>query len=182
MAESERPVSRLPFVSDSTPDPIVQEQFARIRTQRPRILNIHRVTAYAPKLSRAAGVYATALREQSSLPRDFQELVILRVAQINNSPYEQSVHRPIALVCGASAEQIAALPDWRGSTLFNARERAAFAFVEQAARSGDVDDAAFAGLRAEFTPQEIVELTSLIAWYVGNSRFVHALRIEPEPE
>jgi alkylhydroperoxidase/carboxymuconolactone decarboxylase family protein YurZ len=38
----------------------------------------------------------------------------------------------------------------------------------------------FANLRAAFTPQEIVELTALIAWYVGNSRLVRALRIEPE--
>jgi AhpD family alkylhydroperoxidase len=180
MSEADRPVSRLPLVPDSTPDPIVQEQFARIRTQRPRILNIHRVTAHAPKIARAAGVYATAIREQSSLPRDFQELVILRVAQVNNSAYEQTVHRSIAVSCGVADEKIAGLPTWRESTLFSDRERTALAYVDQAAASGEVDDAVFANLRAAFTPQEIVELTALIAWYVGNSRLVRALRIEPE--
>jgi 4-carboxymuconolactone decarboxylase len=182
MPDSGPPVSRLPFVSDATPDPMVQEQFARIRAQRPRILNIHRVTAHAPKLAQAQGTYATALREQSSLPRNFQELIILRVAQINNSLYEQSVHRPIALACGASAEQIARLPAWQEAEVFSPRERTALAYVEQAARSGAVDDATFAALQAEFTAREIVELTALIAWYVGNSRFVRALGIAPEPE
>ena len=45
---------------------------------------------------------------------------------------------------------------------------------------GDVDDATFAETAKAFTAQEIVELAAIVAWYVGNARFVRAMRIEPE--
>ena len=154
----------------------------RIRAHRGRVLNMHRVVGLAPKLLRAQAAYATAMREESSLPRDLQELLILRIAQVNDSAYEQSVHRPIAVRCGVSPAKIEALPSWRDASLLDARERAALGYVEQAARSGDVDDATFAATRQLFSPQEIVELTVLIAWYVGNSRFVRALQIAAETE
>ena len=42
---------------------------------------------------------------------------------------------------------------------------------------GDVDDAFFAVLRAEFGEDELVELTALIAWENASSKFNRALRI-----
>lgn len=182
MADAERPVSRLPALTNPDADPILGEMFRRILTHRPRVLNIHRTVGHAPKMLRAQASYAGSMRDESSLPRDFQEVIILRVAQINNSEYEQSAHRPIAKGLGVSAEKIAALPSWRDSKLFSTRERAALAYVEQAASSNGVDDATFDATRAEFSPQEIVEMTALVAWYTGNARFVRALRIEPEPQ
>ncbi len=66
--------------------------------------------------------------------------------------------------------------------MYSARERAALGFAEQAASSGEVDDAVFATLRQAFSVQEIVELAAIVSWYVGNSRFVRALRIVSEAE
>jgi 4-carboxymuconolactone decarboxylase len=54
------------------------------------------------------------------------------------------------------------------------------AFVEQAAGSGDVDDAVYGALARTLDPRGIVELAALVSWYVGNSRFTKALRIQPE--
>jgi alkylhydroperoxidase family enzyme len=156
--------------------------YARIRAHRGRVLNIHQVSGIAPKLLRAQSAYAMAMREEASLPRDLQELLIMRIAQVNNSDYEQSVHRTIAIRCGVTPAKLDALPSWRDASLFDTRERAALAYVEQAGRGGDVDDATFGAVRQKFSPQEIVELTVLVAWYVGNSRFVRALRIATETE
>jgi 4-carboxymuconolactone decarboxylase len=173
-------VSRFGEIAEPIDDPILADMLARIRATRGHVLNIHRVVAQAPKMLRAQAAYARSLREDSSLPRALQELVILRIAQVNDSDYEQSVHRPIALACGAAAAQIDALRAWRDASVFAPRERAALAFVDQAAASGEVEDGVFAALRAAFSPQEIVELAALVAWYVGNSRFVRALRIVSE--
>jgi AhpD family alkylhydroperoxidase len=181
MADTGRPSARMPGVSDPPEDPILAELYARIRAQRGHVLNIHRVAGHAPKLLRATAAFTAAMRNEASVPRDLQELVIMRVAQVNHSAYEQSVHRSIAIACGASAEKVEAVASWRDSRLFDARERAALGYVEQAARSGEVDDTTFAVLSKAFSPQEIVELTAIIAWYVGNSRLVRALRIAPEP-
>ena len=164
------------------PHPIVAEMFERIRAAGRRVLNIHRVVGLAPKLMRAQATYAQAMREESSLPRALQELLILRIAQINSSEYEQSAHRGIARSLGVTPEQIRELPAWQGSKLYDEHQRVALGFIEQAAASGEVDDAVFAATQEVFSPQEIVELAVLVHWYVGNSRFVRALRIAPEQE
>jgi len=125
MTSPDRPISRLPIPSQAEPHPILAEMFARIRAAGRRVLNIHRVVGLAPKLLRAQATYAAALRDESSLPRALQELLILRIAQLNNSEYEQSAHRGVALQQGVTAEQIRALPTWRDTTLFDERQRAA---------------------------------------------------------
>ena len=173
-------VCRFGDVPEPTDDPILADMYARIRESRGRLLNIHRAVGQAPKMLRAQAAYARALREESSLPRALQELLILRVAQVNDSAYEQSVHRPIALRCGVLAAKIDALPGWDAAALYDGQERAALRFVDQAAASGEVDDGVFQALRQAFSPQEIVELAALVGWYVGNSRFVRALRIAVE--
>jgi alkylhydroperoxidase family enzyme len=180
MTQSDDSVSRLGVASETPGNPVLAEMYARIRAHRGHVLNIHQVCGIAPKLLRAQAAYASAMREESSLPRDLQELLIMRVAQVNVSVYEQSVHRSIAIKCGVAPAKLDALPAWRDAALFDARERAALAYVEQAGRDGNVDDATFAAAQRCFSPQEIVEVTVLIAWYVGNSRFVRALRIASE--
>ncbi|MGH6726987.1 MAG: carboxymuconolactone decarboxylase family protein [Pseudolabrys sp.] len=182
MPDTKNTISRLGAAPESPDNAILADMFARIRAKRGHLLNIHQVAGHAPKMLRAQAAYATALREESSLPRDLQELLILRVAQVNGSDYEQSVHRPIAVACGVPPAKVAALPAWPTSPLFDARERAALAFVDQAALSGDVDDEVFTAAKNTFSPQGVIELASLIGWYVGNARFVRALRIASEPE
>jgi AhpD family alkylhydroperoxidase len=181
-ADRPRAVSRFGDLADPSDDPVLADMYRRILESRGRLLNIHRAIGQAPKMLRAQAAYARALREDSSLPRALQELLILRIAQVNDSAYEQSVHRPIALLCGVAAVQIDALPGWDASALFDARERAALRFVDQAAASGEVEDGVFLAVRQAFSPQEIVELTALVGWYVGNSRFVRALRIVSEDD
>lgn len=175
-----RPVSRLGNIPEPIEDPVLADMFQRIHASRGRLLNIHRVVGQAPKMLRAQAAYAQALREESSLPRALQELLILRIAQVNDSAYEQSVHRPIARDSGVPAVKINALASWNSSTVFDPRERLALRFVDQAASSGEVTDDVFQELTQAFLPREIIELTALVAWYVGNSRFVRALQIAVE--
>src|SRR5262245_49460675 len=109
------PVSRLEGAPESSGDPVLSEQYARIRAHRGRILNIHQVVGHAPKLLRAQAAYAMAMREDSSLSRALQELLILRIAEVNESAYEQSVHRPIAIRLGVPPAKIDALASWPSS-------------------------------------------------------------------
>jgi 4-carboxymuconolactone decarboxylase len=182
MTTSSSPPSRIGGAAEHPDDPLLADMFAQIRASRGHLLNIHRVGGLAPKLLRAQATYTRAMREDAAVPRDLQELIILRVAQVNGSDYEQSVHRPIALACGVSQPKIDALAAWQQSSLYSARERAALGFAEQAGSGGEVDDAVFTTLRQVFSVQEIVELAAIVSWYVGNSRFVRALRIVSEAE
>jgi alkylhydroperoxidase family enzyme len=121
VADPHRAVSRFGDIAEPIDDPILADMFRRIREVRGHVLNIHRVVGQAPKMLRAQAAYARALREDSSLPRSLQELLILRIAQVNDSAYEQSVHRPIALACGVPEAKIDALPSWQTSQVFEPR-------------------------------------------------------------
>lgn len=59
--------------------------------------------------------------------------------------------------------KLSALDTYRENPLFDARERAALAFVEAATTRRVVDDATFANLSAHFSEQEIIELVWLNA-------------------
>jgi alkylhydroperoxidase family enzyme len=173
-------LSRLPALPEPPQDPTVREIFGAIVARGSRILNIHRVVALAPRMIAAQVKYTSAMRGESSLPRPLQQLVILRTLQVNAAAYELSVHRGVTLALGVPQEKVDAVASWRNSPLFDEQERAMLAFAEQAAGSGDVDDAVFAALTRVVDPPGIVELAALVAWYVGNSRFTKALRIKPE--
>ena len=79
-------VSRFGDLAEPIEDPVLADMYRRIRKSRGRLLNIHRAVGQAPKMLRAQAAYARALREDSSLPRSLQELLILRIAQVKLRP------------------------------------------------------------------------------------------------
>jgi alkylhydroperoxidase family enzyme len=106
----------------------------------------------------------------------------MRTAEIVGSTYEINQHIPLAKMCGYSDAQIVALPTWQASTLFDDKERATLAYVEQMTHGGDVDDPTFAALQKFLTPQEIVEITYTVGNYYANGLLTKALRIEVETD
>jgi alkylhydroperoxidase family enzyme len=125
---------------------------------------------------------AFTIRFDAKTPRRMLELLIMRTAQIVGSAYEINRHIPLAKMCGYSDAQIAALPDWQASTLFDGKERTTLAYAEQMAHGGEVDDRTFAALQKVFTPQEIVEITYTIGSYYANGLLTKALRIQVETD
>jgi alkylhydroperoxidase family enzyme len=174
-------ISRLPPLPQPL-DPILQEMFDKRRAQGGAIINLQLTTGHAPKFTRAASAMAFTIRFDAKTPRRLLELVIMRTAQIVGSAYEINQHIPLAKMCGHSDAQIAALPAWQASTLFDGKEHATLAYVEQMAHGGDVDDQTFAALQKFFTPQEIVEITYTIGNYYANGLLTKALRIEVETD
>ncbi|CAK7232776.1 hypothetical protein SCUCBS95973_008371 [Sporothrix curviconia] len=180
------PISRIGAITPSSAtaaaSPILSSLFANILTRRPAVLHIHQVVAHNPELLRAQAQYAAALRENSAISRPLQELLIIRIAQINGSSYEQSVHRPIAIQLGVPTDRVDGVAGWKGNRKLFGEEaqRAALAYVEEAAGEGTVADATFAELERHYSKQAIVDLSALVGWYVGNTRFTRALQITDE--
>ena len=142
-------VSRLPPLPQPL-DPILQEMFDKRRAQGGAIINLQIATGHAPKFARAASAMAFTIRFDAKTPRRVLELIIMRTAQIVGSTYEINQHIPLMKMCGYSDAQIAALPAWQASTLFDDKERATLGYVEQMTHGGDVDDPTFAALRKIF--------------------------------
>lgn len=174
-------ISRLPPLPQPL-DPILQEMFDKRRAQGGAIINLQIATGHAPKFTRAASTMAFTIRFDAKTPRRLLELVIMRTAEIVGSTYEINQHIPLAKMCGYSDAQIVALPTWQASTLFDDKERATLAYVEQMTHGGDVDDPTFAALQKFLTPQEIVEITYTVGNYYANGLLTKALRIEVETD
>ena len=180
-AQEGQKVSRLPPLPQPL-DPILQEMFAKRRAAGGAIINLQLATGHAPKFTRAASAMAFTIRFDAVTPRRLIELTIMRTAQIVGSAYEINQHKPLMKMCGYSDAQIAALPAWKASALFDDKERAVLGYVEQMAHGGDVDDPAFASLQKFFTPQEIVEISYTVGGYYANGLLTKALKIEVETD
>jgi alkylhydroperoxidase family enzyme len=174
-------ISRLPPLPQPL-DPILQEMFDKRRAQGGAIINLQIATGHAPKFTRAASAMAFTIRFDAKTPRRVLELIIMRTAQIVGSAYEINQHIPLMKMCGYSDAQIAALPAWQTSTLFDDQERATLGYVEEMTHGGDIDDPTFATLENFFTTQEIVEITYTTGSYYANGLLTKALRIQVETD
>lgn len=179
-ATKDTSVSRLPALPDPS-DPYLKEMFAKVRAKGGQPLNIHLVQGFAPKLARARLDMAYALRYDVVTPALLREMAILRIGQILNSEYELDQHVPLAKACGVTDAQIAALPNWRASALFDEKQRALLGYTEAVAlHGGEVDDATYAAFAKQFSPQEIVEITITIITYYGTGQLTKALKVKVE--
>jgi alkylhydroperoxidase family enzyme len=180
---ADEPVSRLPLMSEHPADPDTAAAFDMIRARGGQLINLHLTLGHAGKIFYARQMLTYALRFDAVTPRRLRELAIMRTAQINGSAYELAQHVPIGRACGFTPAQIDGLGEWRQAGLFDARERALLAYVDQVVgRDGDVDDAVFAELSRLFSSREIVELTITATQYVTTHLLTKALAIKPESD
>jgi alkylhydroperoxidase family enzyme len=177
----EQKVSRLPPLPQPL-DPALKQMFDKRRAQGGAVINLQIATGHAPKFVQASSGMAFTIRFDATVPRKLIELAIMRTAEIVGAPYEINQHIPLIKMCGYSDAQIAALPTWQASTLFDDKERSVLGYVEQMAHGGDVDDPTFAALQKNFNSQQIVELTYTIGNYYATGLLTKALRIQVETD
>lgn len=75
--------------------------------------------------------------EQSPLPRSTQNLVTLRVSQINGCGFCVDFHSKDAAAAGETQVRLNLVAAWRESTVFTDAERAALALAEEGTRLAD---------------------------------------------
>jgi alkylhydroperoxidase family enzyme len=99
----------------------------------------------------------------SKLPGELKLLATTRVAQLNGCAFCQDIGRAYAIRSKLGIAKFDALHEWRASSAFSPRERAALAFVEEATLAKKVSDATFAEAQRHFDEREIAELALLNA-------------------
>jgi AhpD family alkylhydroperoxidase len=107
----------------------------------------------------------SAATEKLGLEKPLLELVKLRASQINGCAFCVDMHSADARKGGETERRLYALPAWRETPFFTPRERAALAWTEAVTRisvEGAPDDV-YAGLNAQFTPKEQMDLTLAIS-------------------
>ena len=116
--------------------------------------------------------------ESSGLDPKLMELVKIRASQINGCAFCLHTHTRDARAKGESEERICLLDAWRESPLYSAHERAALAWTEAVTLVSQthVPDAVYDEVRTEFEPEELVNLTLLIATINAWNRFAISFR------
>lgn len=91
------------------------------------------------------------------------------------------MHAKDARAAGETEQRLYLLSAWRESPFYTERERAALAWTEAVTRlaDGGVSDEVFAQARAQFSEQELVELTMAIIAINGWNRINVAFRTVP---
>src|SRR5690348_6833748 len=175
-------MARVPLIEESQ-HPELAESIANIKGARGgRLINIYRLMLHSPKLAEAWFELNQAVRYGTEIDGQSRELAVIRVAILNNVEYVVRAHGPAyALKEGLTAEQVEAVADWRGSNLFSDKQKALLAYVDAMTRDIDVPDDVFAEIRKHHSERQAVELTMLIGAYNMLTRFLKALKVDPEP-
>ena len=175
-------MARVPLIDESH-HPELAESIAKIKGARGgRLINIYRLMLHSPALADAWFDLNQAVRYGTEIDGQCRELAVIRVAILNEVEYVQRAHGPAyALKEGLTPEQVNALANWQPSKLFDERQRALLAYADAMTREIDVPNTVFAELRNHFSERQIVELTMLIGAYNMLTRFLKALRVDPEP-
>jgi AhpD family alkylhydroperoxidase len=102
--------------------------------------------------------------DQAQIDPRLRELIRIRTSQLNGCAYCIDMHTKDARAIGETEQRIYGLAAWAETPYFTARERAALAFTEVVTRLADthVPDEAYQAVAAEFSPQEVAALISLI--------------------
>jgi len=175
-------MARVPLIEE-TKHPELTQSIAKIKGARGgRLINIYRLMLHSPALANAWFDLNQAVRYGTEIDGQSRELAVIRVAILNGVEYVQRAHGPAyALKEGLTPEQVAALWDWRASQLFNAQQRALLAYTDAMTENIEVTDNVFDNARKHFSERQIVELTMLIGAYNMLTRFLKALKVDPEP-
>jgi len=175
-------MARVPLLEEKQ-NPELAELIGKIKGARGgRLINIYRLMLHSPALANAWFDLNQAVRYGTQIDGRSRELAVIRVAILNNVEYVVRAHGPAyALKEGLTPEQVEAVGDWKASSLFDAQQRALLAYTDAMTRDIDVPDDVFAEIGNHFTERQIVELTMLISAYNMLTRFLKALKVDPEP-
>ena len=107
---------------------------------------------------------ATKELDKAGIDHRLRELIRIRASQLNGCAYCIDMHTKDARAVGETEQRLYALPAWRETPFFTAAERAALAFTESVTllASTHVPSEAYDDAAAEFTPNQVAALVSLI--------------------
>jgi AhpD family alkylhydroperoxidase len=130
----------------------------------------------SPELMKVLLDLGAALRK-SPLDEKIQLLVQIRASQINGCAFCLDMHIKQAKIHGEGELRLHHVAIWRESPLFDAREKAAFAWTEALTHlpAHGIADAVYDAARAQFSEKELTDLTYAVmainAWNRLNIAF-----------
>ena len=133
----------------------------------------------SPKLLYGLQILYRAIdRKGSPIEPALRALVGILISRINHCEFCTDIGESLLVKCGVSLEKLSHLDKFETDQSFTERERVALAFAQCVTNSGErVQDHLFARLKRQFSDDEIIELTAVIAYQNLSSKFNSALDV-----
>ena len=147
-----------------------------------RPINLHRALVNSPGAARKFGHVGSYIRFGSKLDPRLRELAILQVGYLTRSEYEYSHHIKIGRDFGVSDDDIRDMvteTEGRNSGL-PALDRAVLRAAREMTEELRISDITFAKLESYLSPELLVDLTMVIAFYNAVVRMLDTLEIDVE--
>jgi 4-carboxymuconolactone decarboxylase len=173
---SEQPLVRVPLVVPGTRPELAAIE-ANIVAERGRVSLLYQVLLNSPAIASGWEKMLTAVRNQSAVPADLRELMILRVAVLNRAGYEFEAHVLHAERAGVSAEKIEATKTLALSNVFTSTEQLLLELTDAMTVKIEVPETLMDRVRAQFDAKLTVEIVATIAAYNMVSRLLVALNV-----
>jgi uncharacterized peroxidase-related enzyme len=161
--------------------PEMQETFEKLAARAGKVPNIFAAMAHRPAvLNTFLPLYKTVINE-GTIEAKYKELAYLRASMVNGCGYCTRAHIASSKRAGVTAEQVAALPFYSRSPLFDEKEKATIHFADQVTRgAATIRGADLEQLHTYYDEGQIVELTLAICMANFTNRFNDALGYIPD--
>lgn len=167
---------RVPLVQPGT-RPELAEVESRIMAQRGRVSLLYQVLLNSGPIASGWERMLTAVRNQTGVPADLRELMILRVAVLNGAGFEYDAHVPHAQKAGVGAEKIDAVRQDGLPDVFAPLERLVLELTDAMTRQVVVPEELMDRIQQHFDPKGVVEVVATVAAYNMVSRLLVALNV-----
>ena len=157
--------------------PELAEVEGRILAERGRVSELYQVLLNSGPIASGWERMLTAVRNQTGVPADLRELMILRVAVLNRADYEFDAHVPHAERAGVPADKIAAVRQPGIAPVFTPLEAMVLELSDAMTRDIEVPDELVARLKQHVDDRGLVEFVATVAAYNMVSRLLVALRV-----
>jgi 4-carboxymuconolactone decarboxylase len=168
-------MSRIPLTTvDQQPEPI--RQFMARHGE----LNVFRLLANAPAVFVGWTHMVDEMFDSPTFTARMRELVILRVAHVQGSPYELGQHLGLARSAGLTDAQIDAIVDAGDldAAGFNDTERAVLSLITELCTTYRLSDDTFAAAQAALGDEALTELLMIVSCYYGLALVLNAVDLD----
>jgi uncharacterized peroxidase-related enzyme len=161
--------------------PEVKVTFENLAARAGKVPNIFAAMAHRPAaLNAFLPLYKAVVNEGTVEPK-YKELAYLRASMVNGCEYCTRAHMASSKGAGVTAEQIAALPFYSRSPLFDEKEKATILYADRVTRgAAGIRAPQLQELRKYYDEGQIVELTLTICMANFTNRFNDATELIPD--
>jgi len=159
----------------------VHETFEKLSGRSGKVPNIFAAMAHRPAVLNTFLPLYAAIVNQGTVDAKFKELAYLHASMVNGCEYCTRAHIASSKRAGVTAEQVAALPFYQRSPLFDEKEKATILYADRVTRGAPGIRAPELQELSEFYDEgQIVELTLVICIANFTNRFNDAVENIPD--